>query len=124
MRIRRAAVDGVSGVNVARPDLPLKDLAALIAQPFGSAPIERSEKRIWERKINLAIADFVVGKDLSVWARWRDLPRDEIHYTTLKIAKFDYLKYQFSAFLPTGNEPSIYTDVMFNKFEVERALNE
>jgi hypothetical protein len=124
MQIRRSALDLTSGVNQARPDFSLQDLVARISPGFGDMPASRNERRNWERSINRAIADFVVENDLSVWARWRDLPRDGIDEATLKRAQFDHLNGRFSAFLPTDSERSVYTDVMFNTFEVERALNE
>jgi hypothetical protein len=50
MHIGRSALDATSGVNQARPNLPLEGLVALIARSFGEAPHGRKEWREWERQ--------------------------------------------------------------------------
>ncbi|WP_206757814.1 hypothetical protein [Sphingomonas sp. CFBP 13706] len=109
MRISADAMRGAEKLPPLRPNFSLAKLVPLVV---ASIPDEADDRRI-----NLAIADWVVQYGVSVWGRLDDRPISKIHVTYLARAKFDHRRDSLK-YVTEWNSVTM-KDVQFNKSEVD-----
>jgi len=89
-----------------------------VYQKLGPAPEDPARKAEFRRKVNLHIADTVKLHGLHVWARFGDFPLDLINPYDWQHATLDHLRGELR--IPTDWSVNTYTDIHFNKAEIER----
>jgi hypothetical protein len=109
MEISADAMRGAEKLPPLRPDFTLAKLVPLVV---ASIPHEADERRI-----NLAIADWVVQDGVSVWGRYEDRPINKIHKGYLTSVQFDHRRNCLKYF-NDWNSITMF-DVQFNKSEVD-----
>lgn len=100
------------------PNFPLNGVIVKVYKSLGGMPKERHMKEKFIQKVDLAIADAIVERGLTVWGRLADRPREQISPTLLRKARFKHI-WKFIEVPVEAVRPVRYTDLMFNKEEIE-----
>jgi hypothetical protein len=118
MAISRGALAAAGGGQVPLADMRLEAVLSRVYKIMGPSPTDEDGRSGFKRRINLELADKAYERNMSVWARSDNQPRDLVRNGDLKFASFDHSRKVLFIRRP-GRPMVILSDVMFNKSEVD-----
>lgn len=115
----RAIRDAQERSTKPKPDLSLADLVPRVCHALGPVPEKEAEKKEFWVRVNLAIADKVVGEELQTWGRIGERALSPIDIDNWRHGIFDHKDGSLS--VPVAyNTPYSVIDLHFSKLEIAK----